>query len=177
MTNVIVAQKRGFLHGKHGVSMKNMILKTILFYIGLILIWQLVFWVGTELFRWWKPYALPNPLGVWQSLGLMITQKTLWPAVLFSLRRAFVGFILSGLLGVAVGLLLSQLKQVQIMLKPLILGVQSLPSVCWVPFAILWFGLTEKSVIFVIVIGSAFSIAIAVEAAIRNVSPLYLKAA
>jgi NitT/TauT family transport system permease protein len=157
--------------------MKRKGLKTILFYLSLVLIWQLVFWLGTGVFKWWKPYAFPNPLGVWQSFGLMISQKTLLAAILFSLRRALAGYLLSVLFGIIVGLLLSRFTAVKAMLKPLILGIQSLPSVCWVPFAILWFGLTEKSIIFVIVIGSAFSVAIAVEAAIRNVPPLYIRAA
>jgi NitT/TauT family transport system permease protein len=59
----------------------------------------------------------------------------------------------------------------------LILGVQTLPSICWVPFAILWLGLTESAIIFVIVMGSTFSIAIAVDMGLRSVNPIYIKAA
>ena len=57
------------------------------------------------------------------------------------------------------------------------LGVQTLPSVCWVPFSILWFGLSTKAILFVTVMGSAFSIAISVDNAIKNVLPIYTKAA
>ena len=62
-------------------------------------------------------------------------------------------------------------------LKPVILGIQTLPSICWVPFAILWFGLGESAIIFVVVMGSAFSIALAVESGVKNVPPVYIKAA
>jgi NitT/TauT family transport system permease protein len=153
------------------------IAKQTLFYVCLILAWQLVFWLGTEVLTIWKPYAFPNPWGVWLSLGRMINQQTLGPAVAHSLQRALIGYLYAVALGAVVGLLLSRSKTVSTLLKPLILGIQSLPSVCWVPFAILWFGLTESSIIFVIVIGSAFSITIAVEAGIRNVPPLYIRAA
>jgi NitT/TauT family transport system permease protein len=59
----------------------------------------------------------------------------------------------------------------------LILGLQTLPSICWLPFAILWYGLSESAIIFVIAIGSTFAVAMAVESGIKNVNPLYLRAA
>lgn len=149
----------------------------ILFYMLLIVGWQAIFSLGTSVFRIWKPYAFPNPLGVWRSLLAMIQQHILWTAVSHSLRRVFIGFILSVFIGTIAGLFLTRLKALSAAVKPLFLGIQSLPSVCWVPFAILWFGLTENSILFVVVMGSTFSIAIAVEAAIRNVNPLYIKAA
>ena len=62
-------------------------------------------------------------------------------------------------------------------LSSLILGVQTLPSVCWLPFAILWFGLSESSIIFVTIIGSVFAISMATESGIKNVNPIYVKAA
>ena len=62
-------------------------------------------------------------------------------------------------------------------LKPVILGIQTLPSVCWVPFSILWFGLSTQAILFVVVMGSAFSIAISVDNAIKNIQPIYIKAA
>ena len=57
------------------------------------------------------------------------------------------------------------------------MGIQTLPSICWVPFSILWFGLTQTAIIFVVIMGSAFSMAIAVDNAILNVPPIYKKAA
>jgi len=149
----------------------------ILFYVALIAVWQLVFHIGTTALGWWKPHAFPNPFGVWQSLITMLRQNLLFTAISSSMRRALYGFLISILIGLATGIILSKMHRLAEIVKPLILGIQSLPSVCWVPFAILWFGLTESSIIFVLVIGSAFSISIAVESAIRNVNPLYIKAA
>jgi len=157
--------------------MTKKILQQILFYVLLILVWQGVFTIGTSVFGWWKPYAFPNPIGVWESLLTMLRQNLLFTAVLFSMRRALFGFLLSIFVGAAVGLIMTRLKILSATVKPLVLGIQSLPSVCWVPFAILWFGLTENSILFVVIMGSAFSISIAVEAAIRNINPLYIRAA
>ena len=62
-------------------------------------------------------------------------------------------------------------------MRPFVMGIQTLPSICWVPFSILWFGLTEQAIIFVVIMGSAFSMAVATDNAIQNVPPIYKKAA
>ncbi len=80
-------------------------------------------------------------------------------------------------MGTLLGILISSSDYFNRNLKPFLNGVQSLPSVCWVPFAILWFGLGEASILFVIVIGSTFSVSLAIENAIRTVPPIYIKAA
>jgi len=77
--------------------------------------------------------------------------------------------VISIFLGVLLGIGIINSSCLAQNLKPLILGVQTLPSICWVPFAILWFGLSESAIIFVVVMGSAFGIALAIE--IRCFSP------
>ena len=149
----------------------------VVFYALLITVWQCVFYLSTSVFQLWKPYAFPNPIGVWESLVSLIEQNLLFSAVIFSMRRVFIGFFMALFIGTIIGLALARIQILNQTLKSFILGIQSLPAVCWVPFAILWFGLTEKSIIFVVIMGSAFSVSLAVESAIRNVNPLYIKAA
>jgi NitT/TauT family transport system permease protein len=60
---------------------------------------------------------------------------------------------------------------------PLVVGLQALPSICWLPLALLWFGLSEKAILFVVVMGSLLSIVIATEGAVRAVPTLYIRAA
>ena len=91
--------------------------------------------------------------------------------------RVLIGFLIACLIGIILGILIINSEYLARNLKPLILGVQTLPSICWVPFAILWFGLNQSAIIFVVVMGSAFGIALAVENGIKNVPPLYIKAA
>jgi len=146
------------------------------FYMLLIGLWQLLYMLGVSL-EWWKPYAFPNPAGVWQSLLSLSRDWNLLRAILYSLSRAALGFLLACLIGAVLGLLLLKLQLLSRYLKPLIMGVQTLPSICWVPFAILWFGLNQQAILFVVVMGSAFSIALAVESGMRNIDPIYVKAA
>jgi NitT/TauT family transport system permease protein len=62
-------------------------------------------------------------------------------------------------------------------LGTLVLGLQALPSVCWLPLAVLWFGLSEAAILFVVIAGSLLSITVATEAGVRNVPPLFVRAA
>ncbi|MBW9146291.1 ABC transporter permease [Clostridium sp. CM027] len=153
------------------------ILKKILFYILLILIWEAIYKVGVDILRIWRPYTLPSPIDVFGTLAVLIKDNTIGIAIVASLKRLLVGYFISVVIGVTLGLTIAKFKYLEENLGPLILGLQTLPSICWLPFAILWFGLSESSIIFVIAIGSTFAVAISVNYAIKNVNPLYIRAA
>lgn len=151
-------------------------LGTISFLPLVLVLWQTLAWIGVAC-NWWKPYAFPQPVGVIESFVELVRSGMLWRAVWGSLWRAVRGFGLALLLGGLLGILISFVSYFQKNLKPLLLGVQSLPSICWVPFAILWFGLGESAVIFVVVMGGMFSVALTLEHAIKEVPYIYIKAA
>src|SRR6185503_18611702 len=60
---------------------------------------------------------------------------------------------------------------------PLILGVQCLPSICWLPVAILWFGLNEKAILFVVLMGSVGSITMAARDGLKQIPTTWLRVA
>lgn len=153
------------------------IISSILFFVGLILFWQLLYIAGTDWFHLVKPYAVPHPLGVWESLWRLTLDGTLPAAVCRSLLRALFGFAIAIVIGTVFGIMILNSEYLCRNLKPLILGVQTLPSICWVPFAILWFGLKDSAIIFVVVMGSAFSISLAVESGVKSIPPIYVRAA
>lgn len=150
---------------------------SVLFLIGLLAAWQLLYVAATDWLAWAKPYAVPHPSGVAQSVQALLANGTLFAAVAKSMLRVLTGFAISLVVGLLFGILIIQSEYLSRNLKPLLLGIQTLPSVCWVPFAILWFGLNESSIIFVVVMGSVFSISLAVESGIKEVPPIYIKAA
>ncbi len=149
----------------------------VLFFVGLILLWQFLYTAACDWFFWAKPYAIPNPAGVIRCFLLLLSDGTLPAAIFGSLLRVVTGFLISIFLGVLLGIGIINSSCLAQNLKPLILGVQTLPSICWIPFAILWFGLSESAIIFVVVMGSAFGIALAIESSIQNIPPIYIKAA
>lgn len=149
----------------------------ILFLLILLALWQGFYWFFVDLLELCKPYAVPSPIGVGERFVDLCSDGTLLEATGNSLLRGIAGFAIAVVIGVVLGLLIYQFKYLQKNLKPIILGIQTLPSVCWVPFSILWFGLTTQAILFVVIMGSAFSIAIAVDNAIKNILPIYTKAA
>ena len=87
------------------------------------------------------------------------------------------GLAIALIIGVLLGVFLAKVKTADETLGSLIIALQSIPSIVWLPLAIMWFGLNEKSVIFIIVLGSAIVMTVNMRTGIKNVTPLYIKAA
>lgn len=143
----------------------------------LIVIWELAYKLTVDVLHIWKPYTFPSPIEVFKTLVALIGDNTLGIAVMASIKRIILGYLLSLIIGVALGLVIVNFKFLDENLGPLILGLQTLPSICWLPFAILWYGLSEGAIIFVIAVGSIFAISSSVQFAIKSVNPLYIRAA
>lgn len=129
-------------------------------------------WLGL-----WKPYIFPSPIAVFTTLWDLIADGSLGIAVLASAKRIIIGYGLSIIIGILVGLTIVRFKYLDENLSPLILGLQTLPSICWLPFSILWYGLNESAIIFVITVGSTFAVSIAIESGMKNINPLFIRAA
>ena len=159
------------------VSLLRKIIEQIAFLVGIVLLWQLAFYLGVEVFHIWKSYSMPSPTGVFESLKKLLENGSLIDATENSLVRGAYGYCISIIVGMVLGFFINHFDFLNRNMRPVIMGVQTLPSICWVPFSILWFGLSEEAIIFVVVMGSAFSIAVAVDNAIENVPSIYKKAA
>jgi NitT/TauT family transport system permease protein len=107
----------------------------------------------------------------------MASDGRLGAAALRSLSRLAQGYALSAAIGVPLGIAMARSAAVQRALRPAVLGLQALPSICWLPIAVLWFGLSEVAIVFVVVMGSLLAIAIATEDGIARVDPILVRAA
>jgi NitT/TauT family transport system permease protein len=145
--------------------------RRIVFYVALIALWQVIVAMGI-----WPDYLLPGPLTVGGSLLGGVLGGLYLQGALISLERLAIGYAISLLLGVVLGLLIGRVQILADTLGSLMLGLQALPSVCWLPLAILWFGLSEQAIIFVVVMGALFSITLGVDAGVKNTPPIYLNA-
>ena len=143
----------------------------------LIILWTLIYNIFVVKLELWKPYVFPSPKDVFLTLEALIKDKTLFFGIISSLQRLIIGFGISLIIGVVLGVIIVRYEYLRENVRDLVLGLQTLPSVAWIPFSILWFGLSEATIIFVIAIGSTFAIAIATEDGIKNVNPQFLKAA
>lgn len=132
----------------------------------LILAWQ--FYVSLGLRR---RDLVPGPLDVLGSLGQLWQEGTAQQAIWTSLQRGIIGFVVSIVIGTPIGLLLSQVRVLRRAFGPLISGLQVLPSVAWVPAAIIWFGLTDATVYFVMFMGAIPSIINGLIAGVDHMPP------
>lgn len=146
----------------------KMALSQAIFYFVLLCIWQAIAQA-----KIWPPYLFPTPLGVWDSLRAGFTDHTFWMGIGVSMKRMVLGYGLSAILGIASGMLLATNKFWEDTLGRLVLSLQSLPSLCWLPLAILWFGLNEKAILFVVVMGSLLSVTISTETGLKSVPRIY----
>ena len=138
----------------------------------LILLWQWAFRA-----KIWSPVLLPSPLQVANYLEGAIQDGTLGHATVITMRRLLSGYIIGLVGGLPLGLLTARWNLFRDTLGTISLGLQTLPSVCWVPLALLWFGQTEAAMLFVVVMGTLWSVVIATETGVRNVPPIYRRAA
>ena len=148
------------------------IIKQIIFYFCLFLLWQFLF--ASKI---WPEYLFPSPLKVLEAIINGFSDRTFIIALLVSLRRVLIGFGISIVLGAVFGVFIGRFKVFNETFGKLVMGIQTLPSICWFPLAILWFGLTEKTIVFIAVMGSVFSITISVYSGIRNIPRIYLQTA
>ena len=147
------------------------ILRQIAFYVLLITLWQLLFSL-----RFWPRYLFPSPQQVLETLADGFRNKTFFIAIGISLRRLLIGYSISVFFGTILGLLIGKIKILDETVGGLLVGFQTLPSICWLPLAILWFGLNESAITFVVVMGSLLSITMATDSGVKNIQPIYLRA-
>ena len=142
------------------------------FYLALLGLWWLLYEIHI-----WSPYLLPSPSEVWESVKAYMDNGLIQEATEASMKRLVMGYGISVFMGLIIGMACGSNKYVDETLGSLVLGLQSLPSITWLPLAILWFGLNQKAIIFVVAMGSIFAIAISARAGIQAIPPLYRRAA
>jgi len=147
-------------------------LTAVVFFVGLIAAWQVVY-----LEKIWSPVLLPSPGQVARYLWGALLDGTLGTSTLVTMKRLLAGYAIGLAIGLPLGLFTARFRPMRDTLGVLALGLQGLPSVCWVPLALLWFGQTEAAMLFVVVMGTLWSVILATEAGVRNVNPLYVRAA
>jgi NitT/TauT family transport system permease protein len=141
---------------------------TIVFLAAFLAVWEVI--VLLEVF---PAVSLPSPFIVAQSLLDLIEDGTLVNSITITMLRLFVGFFISILIGVVVGLTMMKFKYFGKTLNSFAVGLQSFPSIAWIPFAILLIGLNDSGILFVVIMSSVFSIMISTYSGMRNIPTIY----
>jgi NitT/TauT family transport system permease protein len=147
-------------------------LSLVVFISAFLALWQLVYM--SEIL---PKLSLPSPLEVGQTIIELLVDFTLVKGTAFTLWRLFLGFILSLALGLITGLLMIKFQQFGKTMSSFAVGLQSFPSIAWIPFAILLIGFNDFGILFVVVMSSVFSVMLSTYSGLRNVPPIYIRAA
>jgi NitT/TauT family transport system permease protein len=121
------------------------VLPPIIFLLLVLSAWQLYCVVAQP-----RPDLYPSVFDVFGALGSAWDSGRLQRALVTSLSRGALGFLLAVAIGTVLGLLLAEVSLLRRAIGPIVSGLQVLPSVAWVPAAILWFGLSDATVYFVV---------------------------
>lgn len=161
----------------HEVQRRSRVAKTwaaswppLVFLALLVGVWQGVY--SAELV---DPVRLPSPAETLTAIQDQLRSGDLQEATYNSVRRGAFGFLASLAIATPLGLLVGRVKPVRRAVGPILSGLQSLPSVAWVPAAILWFGLSDATIYFVVLMGAVPSIANGMVSGLDQVPPLYLR--
>ncbi|NHU85435.1 ABC transporter permease [Kocuria sp. JC486] len=136
-----------------------------------VMVWQLVVALVDP-----RPDIMPGPLTVGRQVWASVLDGSLPGALATSLWRGVSGFLIAVLVATPLALLIAQWAGLRSAIGPLITGLQVLPSVAWVPAAIVWFGLSDATVYFVVLMGAIPSIVNGMLSGIDQIPPQLLKA-
>jgi len=151
---------------------RNMLVKKIVFFAALIAVWQAV-----DSANIWPDNIFPSPVEVAEDLAYGAADGSLFYGLGTSMWRLSIGLAIAIVGGMILGIFMARVETVNQTIGSLVLGLQSIPSIAWVPLAILWFGLNDGGIIFVTAIGAIFAVTINTYTGVKNIDPHYIEAA
>lgn len=112
-----------------------------------------------------------------ESLTVPIGKYTLPIHVLYSLKRVFIGFGLSSVTGIILGVAMGYSKLINAIVRPIFNMIRPIPGLAWIPLAILWFGIGETTKYFIIFMGGFANIVLNSYDGTNKVNPTLVGAA
>ncbi|MFF5436289.1 ABC transporter permease [Streptomyces achromogenes] len=151
-------------------TLVNKILPPVVAIAVVLVVWYILYPVVDD------PTKLPSPGAVGGAFRDAWLQGELLGYIWTSVSRGLLGFAFALVIGTPLGLLVARVKFVRAAIGPILSGLQSLPSVAWVPPAVIWLGLNNSMMYAVILLGAVPSIANGLVSGVDQVPPLFLRA-
>lgn len=136
-----------------------------------------VIWEVTSRFSGLPDFMFPSLTQVLTTLFNGLIDGQITAAVIKSMSRIAIGFTVAILLGVLFGYLIWRYKIVEDTLGFVVTALQSIPSIVWFPLAIIWFGLNDFAILFIVTIGATWTMTISATSGFKNVPTLYQRVA
>ncbi|MGW1602706.1 ABC transporter permease [Streptomyces eurythermus] len=151
-------------------TLVNKVLPPIAAVAVVLVVWYILYPVVDD------PTKLPSPGAVGSAFQDAWLRGELLGYIWTSVSRGLLGFAFALVIGTPLGLLVARVKFVRAAIGPILSGLQSLPSVAWVPPAVIWLGLNNSMMYAVILLGAVPSIANGLVSGVDQVPPLFLRA-
>jgi NitT/TauT family transport system permease protein len=136
-----------------------------------------VIWEVTSRFSSLPDFMFPSLTQVLKTLFTGIVNGQITIAIVKSMSRLLIGFSIAILLGLTLGYLIWRFKLIEDTIGFLVTALQSIPSIVWFPLAIIWFGLNDLSILFIVTIGATWTMTISATSGFKNVPTLYQRVA
>ncbi|WP_442601889.1 ABC transporter permease [Paenibacillus sp. KN14-4R] len=144
---------------------------------GIFLIVLLIAWEAAYRLIGWESWKFPSLFQTFEAFYLGFTEGQMLEATIASVRRLIIAFAISISVGTLLGFLFARYRFLDDTLGFLVVALQTVPSIAWLPFAMIWFGFNDVSVIFITALGATWTMALSARTGIKNIPPLYIKAA
>lgn len=138
-------------------------LKGYLIFLIILITWYIV----CEM-KVWNAYILPPPQKVFETFLKMLKDGSIFINIYVSMKRVFIGFFISAIIGIPLGIFFGMCNSIYEYFKPLFNFFRNTPPLALIPMLILWFGIGEKSKIIIIILASFFPIFTSTLKGIRN---------
>jgi NitT/TauT family transport system permease protein len=143
----------------------NKVLMQISGILAVIVIWEL----ATAYLHMFKPVILPPPSTVLMTMIGMIGDGTLFVHAGYSLMRVVLGFLAAALIAIPLGIAMGWVKEISYIVDPITEVLRPIPPIAWIGVAILWFGLTLTTAVFLVFMGAFFPILLNTISGVRSV--------
>ncbi|RST73092.1 ABC transporter permease [Siminovitchia acidinfaciens] len=134
-------------------------------------------WEVTSRLSGLPEFMFPSLVQVLETLFNGLVSGQMSAAIVKSLSRLLLGFSIAITVGLLLGYLIWRFKLVEDTLGFLVTALQSIPSIVWFPLAIIWFGLNDLSILFIVTIGATWTMTISATTGFKNVPQLYQRVA
>lgn len=151
---------------------KNIFLQRAIFLFGFLALWQIV-----SLLEIYPKFLLPSPIQVLETLFWGFWEADYLQAIVESFRRVLLGYALAVSVGIFCGLAIARYKILDNTIGVSLTALQSIPSVAWVPLALLWFGISEAAVLFIVVLEAFIPSALGVRTGVHTIPKEIIRAA
>lgn len=118
---------------------------------GFLVVWEVIARLG-----FFPPYLLPAPTTMANTFVEQLLNGNIPRLLSHSLRHYALGLVWGISIGLLLGLVLAWSRRIEMVLDPIIALLRPIPPLAWIPFAIIWFGITTQAAAFLISLGAFY---------------------